>query len=114
MSMTSDDYTNGFVVRTVDGAMVGFILASPDFRGAAGDCIFMLMPEDPALVDSPLGRLLAQSKVDGEHQWAGQAGDIDIRFEGRPRFRITSSGALVLPSGATIGSVAPLPRKQPR
>ena len=112
--MGSDDYTNGFVVRTGDGAMVGFMLASPDFRGAAGDCVFMLMPEDPALVDSPLGKLFAQSRVDGEHQWTGQAGDIDIRFDGRPRFRITSAGALVLPSGEAIGSVAPLPRKQAR
>jgi hypothetical protein len=112
--MTTDDYTNGFVVRTADGAMVGFILASPDFRSDAGDCVFMLLPEDAAIVDAPLGRLFAQSKVEGEHQWTGQAGDIDIRFEGRPRFRITSAGALVLPSGEAIGSVAPLPRKQAR
>ena len=63
------EYTKGFAIQTPSGEHVGFVLAAPTFNAQSGDCVFMLMPKDPGLVESPLGIVISERKVAGEHHW---------------------------------------------
>lgn len=54
------ELSSGFVLQTEFGQQVGFILGSPGFSAASGDCVFMLLPTEPKLVDSALGVAMAE------------------------------------------------------
>jgi len=109
--MTSASYTNGFVVHTEMGAVVGFILGSPSFCEDSGGCVFMPMPENHNVLDSYIGREFIAAKESGEHQWTGKNDGIEIGFNGEPRLRVTAVGKVTLPTGSVIGKAVPLPPK---
>lgn len=60
---------NCVVLQNADGAHLGFMLCSPDLRQPSGDAVFMALPAQAELFDSPAAELLFQRKEAGESHW---------------------------------------------
>lgn len=103
------DYTNGFALQSKEGEHVGFMLGSPSFRSEAGDCVFMLLPEKPELVDSQLGIAIADLKVAGESRWTKRESTIVVHLNGRIALEITNDTLVLDGTGKEIGRVVPIP-----
>lgn len=105
------EHSSGFVLQTESGQQVGFILGSPSFSASSGDCVFMLLPAEPKLVDSALGVALAERKAAGEHQWLRQGGRVQVLFYGASVLEINEFGEVINSSGEVLGVAVPLPVK---
>jgi len=54
------------VFRTTDGDDLGFMLTAVAEGASGGECVFMVLPRNPALFDSPVARALFARKDVGE------------------------------------------------
>jgi hypothetical protein len=54
------------VLRTSDGDDLGFMLTAVADGASGGECVFMVLPRNPALFDSPVARALFARKDVGE------------------------------------------------
>lgn len=75
------------VLQNADGAHVGFMLCSPDLDQPSGDCVFMAIPGQAELFDTPAAVLLFERRKSGESSW--QVSDrepltIAVRTQGLP------------------------------
>jgi hypothetical protein len=105
------EYTKGFALQTPNGAHVGFVLGAPSFKEDIGDCVFMLLPEEADLVDSPLGILISELKVTGEHQWEKYGANIRIFVNKENALEITDQALVLDASGKIIGKAVAIPEK---
>jgi len=105
------EYTKGFALQTPNSAHVGLVLAAPNFKESVGDCVFMLLPEEADLVDSPLGILISELKVTGEHQWKKHGANIRIFLNGDNALEITDQALVLDGSGRVIGKAVVIPEK---
>lgn len=105
------EYTKGFALQTMNGAHVGFVLGAPSFKEDIGDCVFMLLPEEADLVDSPLGILISELKVTGEHQWEKRGANIRILLKKESVLEITDQALVLDASGKVIGKAVAIPEK---
>ena len=106
------EYTKGFAIQTPSGEHVGFVLAAPTFNAQSGDCVFMLMPKDPGLVESPLGIVISERKVAGEHHWEKRGSEIRISVNGKLVLGITEAGQLRDVAGKVLGKVVAIPESE--
>ena len=106
------EYTHGFALETTTGLHVGFALGSPSFKGESGDCVFMLMPMSAEGIETPLGLLVSELKVSGEHQWEKQNGNIKVLGPSRFALTISSSGQVLDMDRNEIGNAISLPEKK--
>lgn len=60
---------NCVVLQTADGAHLGFMLCNPDLGQPSGDCVFVAVPNQPELFDTPAAELLFQRRDVGESSW---------------------------------------------
>ena len=105
------EYTKGFALQTPSGAHVGFVLGAPNFKEEIGDCVFMFLPEEADLVDSPLGILISGLKVAGEHQWEKNGANIRIFFNTENVLDITDQALVLDATGRVIGKAVAIPEK---
>lgn len=103
------EYTHGFALQTTNGAHIGFALGAPSFKVEGGDCVFMLLPMTAEGVDTPLGRVISELKVAGEHQWQKQNGDIEVLGASGSPLIISALGRVLDTDGNEIGKAIPLP-----
>src|SRR5262245_45696391 len=57
------------VLQTADGAHLGFMLCSADLDQASGDCVFVAVPMQAELLDTPAAGLLLARREAGESSW---------------------------------------------
>lgn len=57
------------VLQTADGIQLGFMLCSPDLGQPTGDCVFLAVPGQGELIDTPAVELLWQRREAGESSW---------------------------------------------
>jgi len=57
------------VLQNADGAHLGFMLCSPDLGQPAGDCVFVAVPGQAELFDTPAAGLLFERREAGESSW---------------------------------------------
>lgn len=57
------------VLQNADGAHLGFMLCSPDLGQPSGDCVFMAVPGQAELFETPAAELLFQRRQAGESAW---------------------------------------------
>lgn len=57
------------VLQNADGAHLGFMLCRPDLGQPAGDCVFVAVPRQPELLDTPEAELLFRRREAGENTW---------------------------------------------
>jgi hypothetical protein len=108
------EYTSCFSLQTQEGKQVGFMLGSTSFQGEAGECVFMLLPAEAGLVDSPLGVVVAGLKVSGEHGWRRHGASLRVHLGGDPALEITDGSLVLDASSNVIGKAVPVPgRRQP-
>ncbi|WP_227257126.1 hypothetical protein [Shewanella baltica] len=105
------EYTKGFALQTPSGTHVGFVLGAPSFKEQIGDCVFMLLPEEADLVDSPLGILISELKVTGEHQWEKNGANIRIFLNTENVLEITDQALVLDATGRVIGKAVAIPEK---
>uniref|UniRef100_UPI004048656A hypothetical protein n=1 Tax=Shewanella baltica TaxID=62322 RepID=UPI004048656A len=105
------EYTKGFALQTPSGTHVGFVLGAPSFKEQIGDCVFMLLPEEADLVDSPLGILISELKVTGEHQWEKNGANIRIFLNTENVLEITDQALVLDTTGRVIGKAVAIPEK---
>jgi hypothetical protein len=60
---------NCVVLQTEDCAHLGFMLCNPDLGQPSGDCVFIAVPSQPELFDTPAAKLLFQRREVGESAW---------------------------------------------
>lgn len=106
------NFTNGFAFETDAGIHLGFVLGAPSFKVADGDCVFMLAPVPVEGVETPLGQLVSELKVRGEHRWANQDGNIVVLNSSAPVLTILSSGSVLNADGIEVGKAIPLPESK--
>lgn len=106
------EYTNGFALETKDGAHVGFALGSPSFKVNGGECVFMLLPTTVEVIETPLGIIISELKVAGEHPWKKKNGDIVVLAGDRALLTISRDGSVLDKNGKQIGKAKPLPAKE--
>ncbi|HAH46363.1 hypothetical protein [Gimesia sp.] len=66
------------VLQTVNQEHLGFTLFHPDLSQSTGDCVFMIVPQNPELLESAEVALFQSMKEAGEHQWAWSESDLLI------------------------------------
>lgn len=106
------NFTAGFALETPTGVHVGFTLGAPSFKVAGGDCVFMLAPLLVEGIETPLGKLVSELKVLGEHQWENKDNSIVVRNSSGPVLKILPSGSVLNADGAEIGKAVPLPERK--
>lgn len=57
------------VLQNSEGAHLGFMLCSPDLGQPSGDCVFMPVPGQAELFDTPAAELLFRRREAGESSW---------------------------------------------
>jgi hypothetical protein len=57
------------VLQNADGAHLGFLLCSPDLGQPSGDCVFIAVPGQAELFDTPAAAPLFERRVAGESAW---------------------------------------------
>jgi hypothetical protein len=57
------------VLQNSDGGHLGFMLCSPDLGQPAGDCVFVAVPGQAELFDTPAAKLLLLRREAGESSW---------------------------------------------
>jgi hypothetical protein len=103
------EYTNGYALLTTEGDHVGFILGSPSFKPESGECVFMLFPQKAEAVDTPLGIIVSELKVAGEHAWKKKNGAILVQTETRILLALSSSGEVTDSNGTVLGKAVSIP-----
>jgi hypothetical protein len=105
------EFTNGFVLESKAGVLAGFVLASPNFKGDGGNCIFMLHPASVSVIETPLGIVISELKVSGEHAWRKENEAIAVDYDGQVFLTIEQNGDVLDANGEDIGRAKPLPSK---
>jgi hypothetical protein len=106
------EFTNGFVLESKEGVLAGFALASPDFKGDGGECIFMLQPASVSVIETPLGIAISELRVSGEHSWRKENEAIAVDYDGQVFLTIEQNGDVLDANGEGIGHAKPLPSKR--
>jgi hypothetical protein len=93
------------VLQTAEGEHLGFILLAVPDGASAGDCVFMIVPRNPALLNTPQSQALHARKALGESR-------VQIIPSPSQTIRIQSTGLPDLiveltPSGAGTWREAP-------
>lgn len=57
------------VLQNAEGSHLGFMLCCPDLGQPSGDCVFMAVPGQAELFDTPAVDLLFQLREAGESSW---------------------------------------------
>jgi hypothetical protein len=104
--------THGFSLQSTNGDHIGFALGAPSFKVESGECVFMLLPMTTEGIDTPLGRVISELKVAGEHQWQKQNGDIEVLAASGSPLTISALGRVLDTDGNEIGKAIPLPEKK--
>ena len=108
-------------LTTPQGERAGMMLLAPRAESSSGECVFMLSSASSLAIDSPLGVVISELKVSGEHRFAADTIDSGISLvvfpNGLPQvqFRLDygfSGQVFTEFDGAItcIGSAHPLPR----
>lgn len=71
MSSASEPVQKAIVLQNMEAKHMGFMLThlKPTAKHGEyqGECVFMLLPRDPELIETKLGVLISELKVAGEH-----------------------------------------------
>ncbi len=109
----ADETVNAIVFQSIEEDHIGFTLFHPDFAANEGDCVFVISPSNPDLLDSNQVITLLKIKELGEHQWVRKGNEVIITFGGMQILKMRENGTLVhLPSGAELGIWFPAPAIQ--
>ena len=57
------------VLQDADGAHLGFMLCSPDLGQPSGNCVFMALPGQAEVFESPAAELLFERREAAESSW---------------------------------------------
>lgn len=57
------------VIQTIEKEHLGFTLFHPDLSQDKGDCVFMIIPQNPKLLELDEVDLFLSIKETGEHKW---------------------------------------------
>lgn len=106
------EFANGFALETNEGTHVGFMLGSPSFKVNGGDCVFMLQPTTAEVIETPLGIIISELKVAGEHPWKKESGGIVVLAGEHVLLTILHDGSVLDMTGKQIGKAKPLPTKK--
>ena len=63
------EFPKTILLWSADGGHAGFMLLAPAADGKSGDCVFMLTPVSAAGIESDMGNIVSELKLNGEHRF---------------------------------------------
>jgi hypothetical protein len=95
-------------LRTENQEHIGFTLFQPDLGAGEGDCVFVIVPKNPDLLNSDRVSILRRMKEEGEHQWVRAGNEVVVSRGGVRTLKFSEDGtATHIPSGREVARWAP-------
>lgn len=97
------DAVNMLVIQSIDQVHLGFTLFNPDLSHPTGDCVFMIIPHDPEVLESEEVALLLNIKDAGEYHWSKNDSELLITQKSEPILKFGEDGLIeYLPTNSPL------------